>query len=433
MFEKIFGACFGIGRERAPRRAAAAEPRSIARPAGEDTVDSATAHPTPISATLADSASGVASHERAVGGVPRRAAAPPPRRPSPAARLAFPLFLGDPESGLATARPWDLGALAGHPAARISPQHRERTLTVLWPSDPAYSPETNRAYGLATADAIERTAGMIRSGKIPNVYLLWGEARAARLRAFLAGKQPDAAIPVARNLDPDARREFAAFERERTLEAKTPMIERYAYIEPEIRARVTEILSSVGRVLGPGEFGAALAASVSEEGVRRNGYVLRKFGNPEAPAARDYVLEIPHRVAGYSGDEIVGVRWRFDAGPDGIEHLQLANAMTYHHRDPAVAMKHIPDQIGDLLQRTLAAEDDAAAHDHAFAAYWHLVNAAFDERGSAAKSHYVVQAVLLARGIALAPAVRGRSPDLEALARTLDDWLRVAPQIFGTP
>ncbi len=35
------------------------------------------------------------------------------------------------------------------------------------------------------------------------------------------------------------------------------------------------------------------------------------------------------------------------------------------------------------------------------------------------------------KGIELPPAVAGLAPDLEAMSRSLDDWLKVARQTFG--
>lgn len=93
---------------------------------------------------------------------------------------------------------------------------------------------------------------------------------------------------------------------------------------------------------------------------------------------------------------------------------------------------HVYRQANALFVSALKATERSDILDRAFEGYWNLVVAAPDIRGSAAKSHYVLHSILLAKGIELPPAQKGLAPDLEAMSRTRDAWVVHARKVFGT-
>jgi hypothetical protein len=89
---------------------------------------------------------------------------------------------------------------------------------------------------------------------------------------------------------------------------------------------------------------------------------------------------------------------------------------------------HVTEQA---MHNALTATNDDDILKSAFEMYRNLTIATPDMRGTAAKAHYVLQSVLLAKGIDLPPAVPGLAPDLEAMTRTHTQWINDAPKIFG--
>ncbi len=282
----------------------------------------------------------------------------------------------------------------------------------------------DQRYASCMAGAVDLAAADLASGAIDNLEQLWHRAQVARRQGFLAQKGVDSA---------DALRSADAVVYQRLAMA------RYGLWR---ETRIDRCFVGIRRTIQ--QQARALFAHPVEGTPHRWSHGDRTLvftPHPGSPREGLYRLEVglPGRAAEMHG---ALVAWTFVTNPatgeatdlrgvDRIECMTLANPMD--QGDPGAirfsqAAVHADAQAA--LQRAFGADQPAAILRHALEAYWQLVRAAPDLCGNAAKAHFVLQSALLAKGIDLAPVRPGMVPGLEAMARTLDEWLVHAPRVF---
>lgn len=322
---------------------------------------------------------------------------------------------------------------------RIHPDHKPLALVTRWQYLSRESAEENLCYGNFMAGSIEKTAADVSSGEIGNLSQLWGRAREARLESFLLQKNAstpdDLSTEWSRGFYKDAGRERIADS------LRTKIEVRYCYIEDQIVGKARAVLEKgkQTRMLSDSVDGEQSHANW-DDGDSRLTYIP---GN-EGDGPVDYVLRISApKIPGSENqreDSRLTAIWHINAegtrdDPSDLSRLWV-NEISINNVIDGGSTKSFAEtdayrQTNAAFTNALKATERSEILDHAFEGYWNLVVAAPDHRGSAAKSHYVLQSILLAKGIDLPPAREGLAPDLEAMARTRPDWLLHARDVFG--
>ena len=280
-------------------------------------------------------------------------------------------------------------------------------------------------YAKCIASAIDRTAEDLANGTIDNLEQLWQRAQVAIRDGFLAQKGVDAE-------DALTGADTVFYQRlgmeRRGLPLETQIDGRHAGIRKTIQQRSASL------------FGYPVKGTANEWS--HGGRKLVFKPNPAAPRDGLYQLEVG--LADPSGGARgLPVIWKFATipatgkatdfhGPDRIACMTLVSSAA--EADLAATSfsqtaAYIEAQIA--FQRAFWADEQETILRHAYEAYWRLVRAAPDIRGSAAKACFVLQAALLAKGIDLAPMRHGMAPDMEAMACTLGEWMTHAPKVFA--
>lgn len=311
----------------------------------------------------------------------------------------------------------------------IDPAHRLLTLVTRWKDFSRESRTENERYANYMANSIRKTAGDLSAGRIDNLDQLWSRARQERQRSFIIQKNAGSPDQLT---EQDAPFYFQAGRSRQGHAITTMMIGRYAYIVEPVRATAERLL--------------AAPASRSRTVWKSGDLTLFRSTERRQVGTGDYLLRIARRSdsgpgAGKDGGLEISWHIKTSANTGSVADLQdvedihllvLENPQVDHDvENPGFAQSAIYSHVQDTVRNALGATDRQAILTHGFDAYWNLVAAAPDERGSAAKSHYVLQSILLAKGIDLPPARAGLAPDLEAMSRSLDDWLAHAPAVFG--
>ena len=305
----------------------------------------------------------------------------------------------------------------------INPAHRCHTLVTRWSTRPRETPVENLRYGNFMADSVEQAAHDLSSGKFDNLDQLWYHARRARLDSFLIQKQVDTPNQL---VGEDAMFFKNVGLGRHGLPLTTPITGRYGYIKDSVESRVREVFrSGTNAVPNQWVFGELTLYHNTFSKRWGSGTYQLRIAAPGKPAIQKQqpvhwninTREVTGTLSDFDGSSTV----RDLVNSMMVEALTAANfGKTFSHAQAQTS-------ITQALQAT--GREDIL--DHAFKAYWTLVVSAPDARGSAAKSHYVLQSILLAKGIDLPPAVAGLAPDLEAMSRTQSAWVARAREVFN--
>ncbi len=307
----------------------------------------------------------------------------------------------------------------------IDPAHRHHTLVTRWDFLPRETSSESARYGSFMATSIERAAHALSSGQIVNLDQLWHRARDARLDSILVQKQ----VASPDDLSVEDTAFFRSVGTERYgVPLTTPMTGRYGYIKQSIIARVKEVFrNGTNAETNRWVAGDLTLFHNTAEKKRGTGTYQLRIATPSEPDINMHPPMLWDIDTGADSGTITD----FDRSED-VTIGYLVNPMVDEALSTdrfALTFSHAQAQTSIL--QALQATDRDAILDHAFAAYWTLVVAAPDARGSAAKSHYVLQSVLLAKGIDLPPAGAGLAPDLEAMSRSRSAWQVRAREVFG--
>ena len=274
------------------------------------------------------------------------------------------------------------------------------------------------------ANSVKQAAHDLSSGRIDNLDQLWHCARQARLDSFLVQKQvatPDQLMGE----DADFYRHAGA--QRHGLPLNTPIMARYGYIKHAIYSRVQEVLRS-GTKISPNEWtcgSLALFYNTLDLTSGPNTYQLRISAPYRPPPGKQQRI-----LWNIDTEKSTGTPQDFESAAS-VTVRELVNPMVL---DAVTAENFVNTYSYAQAQKSITQALQASGRDeildHAFEAYWTLVVAAPDARGSAAKSHYMLQTILLAKGIDLPPARPGLAPDLEAMSRARDAWLLRAREVF---
>ena len=304
----------------------------------------------------------------------------------------------------------------------INPAHRCHTLVTRWSTGPRETPAENLRYGNFMADSVEQAAHDLSSGKFDNLDQLWHHARRARLDSFLVQKQVDTPNQLVG--------EDATFFKNLGLgrdgsPLTTPMTGRYGYIKDSVESCVREVFRS-GTNTVPNQWVCGELTLYHNTFSERWGpetYQLRIAAPGTPPVGKQRPVHWDIDTQGVTGtlSDFDGSFTVCLVNPLVIEALTTVGfGETFSHA-----------QVQTSITQALQATGREDILNHAFKAYWTLVASAPDARGSAAKSHYVLQSILLAKGIDLPPAAAGLAPDLEAMSCTQSAWVARARGVFN--
>jgi hypothetical protein len=327
---------------------------------------------------------------------------------------------------------------------RIDRDCKQLTLVTRWADSPRESLAENISYGYYMASSIENTAADLSNGKIGNTLQLWERARDARIESFLMQKRAEGPADLRDPRDIEFIRHAGIERVEATL--LTWMHGRYDYIASRIHDQAKTIVTEGKQVrkLSDQVEGEKPYANwvhgdmhlvyvpqenaVTEEEMQFGSYAL-KIAAPMDHGSENQKQD-PRMLALWSF-EVKGARGESnDFKNPFVKDLRLHN-MIGEARTERFVETEAYAQTNAAFTNALKATERSEILDHAFEGYWHLVVAAPDHRGSAAKSHYALQSILLAKGINLPPAREGLAPDLEAMSSTRGAWLLRAREVFG--
>ncbi|MBC7513389.1 MAG: hypothetical protein H7234_03005 [Herminiimonas sp.] len=283
----------------------------------------------------------------------------------------------------------------------------------------------NQRYAKCITGAVYHAAEDLANGAIDNLEQLWQRAQVAIRQGFLAQKGVEADDALA---GPDTVFYQRLGMERRGLWLETQIDRRHALVRKAIQQRSAAL------------FGHPVGGSANEWSYGGRRLVFEP--HPGEPNDGQYRLEV-HSPGPAAEACSLPVTWKFVtipasgkatdfSGTDRIACMTLVNsnaeadlAATRFSQTAA----YVDAQVA--FQRAFWNNEPEAILRHAYEAYWRLVRAAPDMRGSAAKACFVLQSALLAKGIALAPVRPGVAPDLEALACTLSEWMTHAPKVFA--
>lgn len=283
----------------------------------------------------------------------------------------------------------------------------------------------NQRYAKCIANAVFHAAEDLANGAIDNLEQLWQLAQVAIRQGFLAqkGVDTDDALTGADTVF----YQRLGMER-RGLWLETQIDRRHALVRKVIQQRSAAL------------FGYPVKGSANEWSYGGRRLVFEP--HPGEPRDGQYRLEV--NLPGPATEACsLPVIWKFVTVPssgkatdfgstDRIACMTLVNS----NAEADLAATRFSQTAAyvdaqSAFQRAFWTNEPDAILRHAYEAYWRLVRAAPDMRGSAAKACFVLQSALLAKGIDLAPVRPGVAPDLEAMACTLAEWMAHAPKVFA--
>lgn len=317
------------------------------------------------------------------------------------------------------------------------PEAKRRLMLVTrWENNSCYDPKQNDSFALKSAQDIEIASQKIRDGTVTTFDQLWEMARASRITTLTERERQLHTYGA----------EFESFSRCRDGESALHMQGQYQYITRNLNDQVKSIFRATGctaqiRENDDGYYYTCLRALEKEEKARS------KDGSNVSPSATVRHITISKSD---NPNSIIAVLRQVPPGALVGDTSRITKSMghfkfqVFENRRPEWALCHDGiDQktytktvlkIHQQYQDALAAPTPENMLKEAHRAFRTSVLAMLDERGTAAKAHFCLQAVLLSRGFVLPPAKEGLAPDLECLTSTEDEWVNDrARTVFQPP
>jgi len=310
----------------------------------------------------------------------------------------------------------------------IEPDYRPHVLVVR-DADGTLHPGQSPEYVGAMAQSIELSAARINAAlghrTRPSFADAWSFAGTAMSSFFLGRRGVSSVTRTSRSFN-DLRR-FAARLNEQSRAPSMTVHAGHGWTRPSlIEARIQSIVTDL---LHKGRKESGRTAFLS------GGYALFAIGvgtdaGSWVPSCHEFELRIaaPRLDAALPPAHTV---WRLESAEGAVAGtLRLSQDFCHHHDfdHPRHALA-IEGHLDHLLSEAAAARSLPARLMFAYEAYWWMLRQNKEAVGD--KALHVLTATLLAMGHQLPPAPAGRDPALEALSRTLPDWLGTACEMWG--
>jgi hypothetical protein len=319
--------------------------------------------------------------------------------------------------------PW--GPVSSFSSLTSIPKVERRLMLVTrWEHSPYYDRKQNDFFALRSAQDIEKVARKIRDGAVTTFDQLWKMARASRIATLTKRERKWHTRAV----------EFESFARCRNSARVLSMQGQYGYIIRNLDDQFKSIVRDMD-----------CAAQEQEDDEYYYYRYLRDLEENEKRKPKDdsnlsTSASGRHITISETGSsKIMAVLWQDPPGAlvgdssrvtKSMGHFKMevsplcrSNWLLWHEDIDQETYTKTVLKIHQQYQEALAATTPEKTLKEAFRAYRTSVRAMLDERGTAAKSHFCLQSILLSRGIVLSPAKEGLAPDLECFASTEDEWV----------